>query len=252
MKQDRTMVAGNWKMHKTYQEGRDLALAIVDRLQPSPTKVVLATPYIHLKYLSGIIKDITNLHLAAQNVHHEIQGAYTGEVSAPMLRSIGVEYVIVGHSERREYFYETDDLIYQKIKRVLENDMQPIYCCGERLEVRDAGEHIQLVSDQVRTALFDLEEEQIRRCVIAYEPVWAIGTGRVATPEQAQEMHRHIRNMLREQFGEEIAEQTTILYGGSVKPDNAAELFSQPDVDGGLVGGASLNAEDFIKIVTSI
>ncbi len=251
MNTDRLMVAGNWKMHTTYSEGRELAQEIVELLQPTKVKVVFGTPFIHLKSISSVIRDINNLHLAAQNVHQEEKGAYTGEISAAMLRSVGTEYVIVGHSERRTYFQETDDLVYQKIKRVLENGMHPIYCCGERVEVRDAGEHLQLVAEQIETALFDLSAEQFSRCTVAYEPIWAIGTGNTATPEQTQEMHAHLRQLITKKYNSDLAEQTTILYGGSVKPANAKELFAQPDVDGALVGGASLNAKDFVAIINS-
>ncbi|MCB0571719.1 MAG: triose-phosphate isomerase [Phaeodactylibacter sp.] len=246
------IVAGNWKMYMDYEEGRALAKAIIARLQPSETLVVLGTPYIHLKGISGVIKDVSNLKLAAQNCHQENNGAYTGEVSAPMLKSCEVDYVILGHSERREYFHETDALIARKADAVLAQGMQPIYCCGERLEVREAGEHEALVSKQVSEALFHLDESQIRQAVIAYEPVWAIGTGKTASKEQAQEMHLHIRSLIRKQYGDDIAEGMTILYGGSVKPGNAKELFSQPDVDGGLIGGASLKADDFIAIIESM
>lgn len=242
------IAAGNWKMNMDYDEGRDLVKALVSGLPSSDTLVVLAPPYIHLKNVGGIIKDISTLKLAAQNCHQEESGAYTGEISAAMLKSCGVDFVILGHSERREYFGETDELIARKIDIVLKHGMQPIYCCGEKLEVREAGKHEGLVSGQVKTALFHLTKEQMGQVVIAYEPVWAIGTGKTASPEEAQEMHRHIRGLIGKQFGKEVAEATSILYGGSVKPDNARELFSQPDVDGGLVGGASLKAADFLAI----
>ncbi|MCO6476578.1 MAG: triose-phosphate isomerase [Phaeodactylibacter sp.] len=245
------IAAGNWKMNMDYDQGRDLAKAIVSGLQPSDALVILGTPYIHLKNISGIIKDISNIKLAAQNCHQEESGAYTGEISAAMLKSCGVEYVILGHSERREYFGESDELIAQKIDIVLKHGLQPIYCCGEKLEVREAGKHEELVGEQVKTALFHLTREQMKQVVVAYEPVWAIGTGKTATPQQAQEMHRFIRGLLRKKFGQEVAGGTSILYGGSVKPDNAKELFSQPDVDGGLVGGASLKAGDFLAIASS-
>ncbi len=246
------IVAGNWKMNKTYYEGRDLANQIVESLQPSEVLVVLCPPYIHLTNISNIIKDVTNLSVGAQNCYHKQHGAYTGEVSPEMLKSTGAEYVILGHSERREYFDESDELLAQKIDLVLETGLRPIFCCGEKLEVREAGEHEALVAQQVRTALFHLSPEAMQRVVIAYEPVWAIGTGKTASPEQAQDMHRYIRGLLAQQYGKEVAEGTSILYGGSVKPDNAAELFSQPDVDGGLIGGASLQAEDFMAIVSSM
>lgn len=245
------IAAGNWKMNMDYDEGRDLAKAIVSGLETSDVQVVLGTPYIHLKNISGIIKDISNLKLAAQNCHQEESGAYTGEVSAAMLKSCGVDYVILGHSERREYFGEQDALVARKIDIVLRHDMQAIYCCGEKLEVREAGKHEELVGEQVKTALFHLSKEQMGQVVVAYEPVWAIGTGKTASPQQAQEMHHFIRGLIRKKFGKEVAGATTILYGGSVKADNAREIFAQPDVDGGLVGGASLNAGDFLAIAAS-
>ncbi len=246
------IVAGNWKMNKTYTEGRDLANQIVESLQPSEVLVILCPPYIHLTNISNIIKDVTNLSVGAQNCYHKQQGAYTGEVSPQMLKSTGAEYVILGHSERREYFDESDEMLAQKIDLVLETGLRPIFCCGEKLEVREAGEHEALVARQVRTALFHLPPETMQRVVIAYEPVWAIGTGKTASPAQAQDMHRYIRGLLAQQYGSEVAEGTSILYGGSVKPDNATELFSQPDVDGGLIGGASLKADDFLAIVHSM
>ncbi|MCB0638486.1 MAG: triose-phosphate isomerase [Lewinella sp.] len=244
-----TIVAGNWKMHKDYEEGRRLALDLVAGLQPSDIKVILGTPFIHLKGVAHIISGISNLHLSAQNCHQEDSGAYTGEVSAGMLKSVGCDYVILGHSERREYYAEDDKLIGAKVRKALSTGLLPIYCCGEKLDVREAGKHEALVGEQVKTALFDLSPEDFGKIVIAYEPVWAIGTGKTASPEQAQEMHAFIRGLVREQYGEEVAEATSILYGGSVKPGNAAELFSQPDVDGGLVGGAALSADDFLAII---
>ncbi|HMQ49754.1 MAG TPA: triose-phosphate isomerase [Saprospiraceae bacterium] len=245
------IVAANWKMNMTYEQGRDLAKAIVNRLQPSAVKVVLGVPFIHLKNLSGTIKDISNLYLGAQNCHQQSSGAYTGEISAAMLKSCDVDYVILGHSERREYFGESDELVGEKIKTVLEQGMKVIYCCGEKLEVREADGHKALVGEQLKTAFAGLDEAAMKQMVIAYEPVWAIGTGKTASPEQAQEMHAHIRTILNDLYGDNIAQSTAILYGGSVKASNAKELFSQPDVDGGLIGGASLNAEEFIAIVES-
>ncbi|MCB0584580.1 MAG: triose-phosphate isomerase [Phaeodactylibacter sp.] len=245
------IAAGNWKMNMDYNEGRDLAKAVVSGLQPSDVLVVLGTPYIHLKNINGIIKDVSNIKLAAQNCHQEENGAYTGEVSAAMLKSCGVDFVILGHSERREYFGEDDKLIARKIDIVLRHGMQPIYCCGEKLEVREAGKHEELVGEQVKTALAHLTKEQMAQVVVAYEPVWAIGTGKTATPGQAQQMHKHIRSILREKFGKEVADATSILYGGSVKPGNAREIFAQPDVDGGLIGGAALKASDFLAIADS-
>lgn len=234
-----------------YEQGRDLTKAVIDGLQPSDALVILGTPFIHLRNVASIIKDISNLKLAAQNCHQEESGAYTGEVSASMLKSCGVEYVILGHSERREYFGEKDELIAKKIDAVLGQGMEPIYCCGEKLDVRESGKQNELVAEQVKTALFHLSAEDLQKVVIAYEPVWAIGTGKTASPAQAQEMHAHIRSLIRDQYGAEIADSITILYGGSVKPGNAKELFANPDVDGGLIGGASLKAADFNAIVDS-
>ncbi|KGE86415.1 MULTISPECIES: triose-phosphate isomerase [Phaeodactylibacter] len=251
MTKRKQIVAGNWKMNMDYEQGRDLTKAVIDGLQPSDALVILGTPFIHLRNVASIIKDISNLKLAAQNCHQEESGAYTGEVSASMLKSCGVEYVILGHSERREYFGEKDELIAKKIDAVLGQGMEPIYCCGEKLDVRESGKQNELVAEQVKTALFHLSAEDLQKVVIAYEPVWAIGTGKTASPAQAQEMHAHIRSLIRDQYGAEIADSITILYGGSVKPGNAKELFANPDVDGGLIGGASLKAADFNAIVDS-
>lgn len=251
MKKRQLIVAGNWKMNKNYEEGRDLAKDIVERLQPSQVIVVLATPFIHLNSISNIIKGVSNLKLGAQNCHQEESGAYTGEVSVGMLKSVGVEYVIIGHSERREYFEESDELLAKKVNAVLAKGLVPIFCCGEKLEVREADKHLQLVENQIKNALFHLSPTEFEKVVIAYEPVWAIGTGKTASPEQAQEMHLHIRNLLAKQYGDELAQATTILYGGSVNAANAKDIFQKPDVDGGLVGGASLKAEDFVTIVNS-
>lgn len=245
------IVAGNWKMNKTYEEGRTLVKEIVGQLQPSETLVVLCPPFLHLNAISGQIKDVRNLKLGAQNCHQEAAGAYTGEVSTAMLQSVGVEYVILGHSERREYFGETDELIAKKIDAALKEGLCPIYCCGEKLDVREAGGHLDLVAAQIKTALFHLPAADFEKVVIAYEPVWAIGTGKTATSQQAQEMHAHIRSLIASKYDQQVAGLTSILYGGSCNPSNAAELFSQPDVDGGLIGGASLKAGDFVAIVNS-
>lgn len=251
MTKRKQIVAGNWKMNMDYEQGRDLTKAVIDGLQPSDALVILGTPFIHLRNVASMIKDISNLKLAAQNCHQEASGAYTGEVSVGMLKSCGVEYVILGHSERREYFSEKDELIAKKIDAVLGQGMEPIYCCGEKLDVRESGKQNELVAGQVKTALFHLSAEDLQKVVIAYEPVWAIGTGKTASPAQAQEMHAHIRSLIRDQYGSDIADSITILYGGSVKPGNAKELFANPDVDGGLIGGASLKAADFNAIVDS-
>jgi triosephosphate isomerase (TIM) len=246
------IVAGNWKMNMNYEAGRDLTKSIVEKMKPSDTLVILGTPYIHLMNVSRIIKDISNLELSAQNCHQEERGAYTGEVSAGMIRSCGAAYVILGHSERREYFGEEDKLIAKKIDAALSQGLKPIYCCGEKLEVREAGKQNELVKEQIEQALFHLRPEAFSNIVIAYEPVWAIGTGKTASPEQAQEMHAYLRSLVKEKYGADAADGLSILYGGSVKPKNAKELFQQNDVDGGLIGGASLKADDFVAIINSI
>ena len=250
-KKRKQIVAGNWKMNTNYEQGRELAKAVMDKLVPSEVRVILAAPFTHLKVIHSVIVDVNDLFLGAQNCHQADAGAYTGEISAAMLKSVGVKCVILGHSERREYFQESDALIAQKIDQVLRHDMLPIFCCGEKLEVRESGGHLDLVASQVANALFHLSPEDFEKVIVAYEPVWAIGTGKVASPEQAQEMHAHIRQILAGHFGNELAQRTSILYGGSVKGSNAKELFAKPDVDGGLIGGAALNAEEFVQIVNS-
>jgi triosephosphate isomerase len=238
-------------MNKNYDEGRDLVKSIVEKLQTTNVVVILCPPFIHLYNAHAKTNDMANLFVGAQNCHQEASGAYTGEISAEMLKSTGASYVILGHSERRAYFNESDELIGQKVKAAIANDLQPIFCCGEPLEVREAGKHEALVEEQVKNALFDLSEEDFQKVVIAYEPVWAIGTGKTASPEQAQEMHHHIRQLVTKKYGKEVAEGLSILYGGSVKPGNAKEIFAKPDVDGGLIGGAALKADDFLAIVNS-
>jgi triosephosphate isomerase (TIM) len=250
MKRQR-IVAGNWKMNKTFGEGRELAFSIVRQLGPAEALAVLCPPYIHLSYLASVTKGIANVRLGAQNCYSEKSGAYTGEVSAAMLHSIGVEYVITGHSERREYFAETNEMLARKVDVVLEQGMRPIFCCGEKLDIREAATHLEYVGQQIKDSLFHLTKEQFSKVVLAYEPIWAIGTGKTASPRQAQEMHAHIRSIVAAHFGNDLANLTTILYGGSCKPSNSKELFSQPDVDGGLIGGASLVAQDFVSIVNS-
>ena len=243
------MVAGNWKMNKNYEDGRDLAMAVRDALGPSEVKVVFCTPYIHLKTVSIILKDILNIHLGAQNCHEKESGAFTGEISAPQLKSTGCEYVILGHSERREYFKESHDLLAEKTKAVLAHGMKPIFCFGEKLDSREARKQNQIVEKQLKESIFkNFSKEEFANITLAYEPVWAIGTGKTASPKQAQEMHQFIRSLVKKKYGAETADSTTILYGGSVKPANAKDLFSQPDVDGGLIGGASLKAPDFVEI----
>jgi triosephosphate isomerase len=243
------IVAGNWKMNLNFQEGRDLANDIIRNIGPSDILTILCPPFIHLNHLSVLTNGISNLEVGAQNCHSERAGAFTGEISAGMIKSTGAGFVIVGHSERREYFQENDALLANKVIAVLENGLRPIFCCGEKLEIREAGTQDALVQEQIEKGLFHLDNEAIKKVVIAYEPVWAIGTGKTASSQQAQEMHHFIRNLISKKYGAEIAEAIPILYGGSCKPDNAAEIFSQPDVDGGLIGGASLKAADFIAIV---
>jgi triosephosphate isomerase len=246
------IVAGNWKMNCTLPEGKKLASEVINMVQDevnNGAEVILIPPFIHLTGIHNLIGSSKNIFLGAQNCHQEKDGAFTGEVSASMLVSVGATHVILGHSERREYFSETDDLLSEKVKFTLENNLIPIFCCGERLEVREAGNHETLVKEQVEKALFGLSSDEIKKVVIAYEPVWAIGTGKTASAEQAQEMHAFIRNQIASKFSQEVADEISILYGGSVKPDNAREIFSQPDVDGGLIGGASLKSRDFTNII---
>lgn len=245
------IVAGNWKMNMNFQEGRDLASEIINSIGPSEVLTLLCPPFVHLNHISMLTNGISNLEIGAQNCHQSDSGAYTGEVSASMIKSVGASFVIIGHSERREYFNEDNALLAEKINTALKNDLKPIFCCGEKLDVREAGNHEELVKAQVEQGLFHLDAEAFSKVVIAYEPVWAIGTGKTASPQQAQEMHHFIRGLVAKKYGESVANSTSILYGGSCKPDNAEEIFSQPDVDGGLIGGASLKAADFIAIVKS-
>jgi triosephosphate isomerase len=230
-----------------------LAVDVLVELDKNPSKdtVILCPPFIHLTELVKVLKD-SDIKIGAQNCYYKDSGAFTGEVSVPMLASIGVEYVITGHSERRQLFNETDEIIAQKVKAILTQGLKPLFCCGEPLDVREKNQHPDYVSNQVKKSLFNLSAQEMGSVIIAYEPIWAIGTGVNPSPEQAQEMHLLIRNLLKEQFGNQLADSTTILYGGSVKSDNAASLFSKPDVDGGLIGGASLQAADFVKIVRSL
>jgi triosephosphate isomerase (TIM) len=243
------IVAGNWKMNKTLEEGKTLVEGIQQQLKNekvADAEIIVAPPFIHLATIAGMLgKDIG---LAAQNCASEPSGAFTGEVSAEMIRSAGAGYVIIGHSERRHYFGESGTVLKKKVELALEQELSPIFCCGEVLEERNSRAHFTVVERQLSDVLFFLSPEEFSRTIIAYEPVWAIGTGVTATPQQAQEMHAFIRGLIKKRYGESVAEHTTILYGGSCKPGNAAELFENPDVDGGLIGGASLKADDFIAI----
>ena len=248
------IAAANWKMNCTFQEGEKLLDGILDarvRLQPHQ-KVLFAVPYPYLLMTRSEVEEEYNYYAAAQNCHHKTEGAFTGEISAAMLHSIGVLYCIIGHSERREYNQETNAILAEKINRCYENFITPVFCCGEALAIREAGSQNDFVAAQLKESLFHLSPEKIRDIIIAYEPIWAIGTGKTATTEQAQEMHQYLRSIIADQYGSEIAGDIPILYGGSVKASNAGELFACADVDGGLVGGASLIASDFIEIINAL
>ena len=245
------IAAGNWKMNTNYSEGIALAEQISKHSTDPKGLVILAPPFTSLQGVNEVIKDNNHVKLAAQNCHVKEKGAYTGEISIDMLIAVGVEYVIIGHSERREHNKESNELLAKKVDLVLSKGLIPIFCCGESLEIREAGTHIDFVANQLKESLFHLSSSDFAKLVIAYEPIWAIGTGVTASPEQAQDMHQSIRKLLADQYNEAIANGTSILYGGSVKPANAKEIFSKADVDGGLVGGASLKAGDFGDIIDS-
>ncbi len=248
------VVAGNWKMNSTIDEAKKLTsevVGILSKEKQNDAVVVLCPPYPYLGMTRRDIGD-SQISVGAQNCHEADSGAYTGEVSTTMVKGMGAEYVIIGHSERREYFNESDELLAKKVSKVLAADLIPIFCCGESLEIRESGNHLDFVKQQLTQGIFHLNATEMEKLIIAYEPIWAIGTGKTASSDQAQEMHKELRDHLATKFGDEIAEQTPILYGGSVKPANAVEIFGQPDVDGGLVGGASLNSRDFADIVKAI
>jgi len=237
-------------MNTLLKDGMELAKAVeeLEKDKQSDALLIIAPPYTHLSRVNDLID---NVKLAAQNCASEESGAYTGEVSPDMLISAGVEFVIIGHSERRSFYHEDDELLNKKAKLAISKGLKPIFCCGEVLEEREQGRHFDVIREQLTVGLEGLGKEDINKVVIAYEPVWAIGTGVVATPDQAQEMHKFIRDLLVELFDQEVAANMPILYGGSCKPSNASELFANPDVDGGLIGGASLKAEDFLAIVNA-
>lgn len=248
------IAAANWKMNLNQQEAKDLLKNILDKL-PKLTdnqQVVFSVPAIYLSNAVQQIGGISNVFVAAQNCHQNSNGAFTGEISAPMYSSVGVNHIVIGHSERREYFAESDALLAEKVNAVLANNSTPIFCCGEPLGIREAGTQNAFVETQLINSLFHLTPEQLLKVVIAYEPIWAIGTGKTASSAQAQEIHAFIRSVLATKYGADIANQISILYGGSVKAANAVELFSQPDVDGGLVGGASLIATEFTAIINAL
>lgn len=246
----KNIVAGNWKMNKNLQEGVALAKEVEAAVVAAKkdVTVIVGTPFIHLTEVSKVI---SNVKLAAQNCADKVSGAYTGEISAEMVASTGAQYVILGHSERRSYYGETDAILSEKVKLALANNLEVIFCIGEVLEEREAGKHFEVVKSQLVNGIFNLTAEEFGKIVIAYEPVWAIGTGKTASSAQAQEIHKFIRETLAAQYGQEVADNTSILYGGSCNPTNAAELFANPDVDGGLIGGAALKVEQFIAIVTA-
>mgnify|MGYP003314088483 CR=1 FL=1 len=247
------IVAGNWKMNKTFEEADDLLNSIMEQLEQvdlNGTQVIVCPPFPYLEMASDYAND-SYFMVGAQDVSTEEMGAFTGEISAPMLKSMELDYCIVGHSERRQYHHETNQQIAQKVNQLLRNEIKPIVCCGEVLEERESNKQFEVVGSQIREGLFHLSAEEFGNIIIAYEPVWAIGTGKTATPAQAQEMHAYIRGLIAEKYGQKVADNCSILYGGSCKPGNAKELFSNPDVDGGLIGGASLKAEDFVAIATA-
>jgi triosephosphate isomerase len=248
------IVAGNWKMNNDLKASKSLVKKIVKRVKKKElqnTRVIVSPTFVNLERVAKRTRK-SEVEVAAQNMHFEKSGAYTGEISAEMLKAIGVEIVILGHSERREYFGEDDAFLAKKVDTALANEMETIFCFGEVLEDRKADKHFDVVESQIKNALFHLEAKDWKNIVLAYEPVWAIGTGETASPEQAQEMHAFIRKIVAEKYNSEIAEEVSILYGGSVKPANAKEIFSKPDVDGGLIGGAALNADDFEAIINAI
>lgn len=246
----KNIVAGNWKMNKSFAEAKELMSQLLGYVQQNKTncEVMIAPPALFLAEAKSVFAN-GEVGVYAQDISEFESGAYTGEISASMLASMELSGSIVAHSERRQYHNETDQAAAVKVKALLDKGMTPIYCNGEKLEERKSGEFLNVIKTQTETALFGLSAEEIKKVVIAYEPVWAIGTGETATAEQAQEVHAFIRNLIAEKYGKEVAEEVSILYGGSVKPDNAKEIFSQPDVDGGLIGGAALKIEDFSKII---
>ena len=244
------IVAGNWKMNNDLTATNILISELIKKEKTTNAEVMIAPAFVNLLEASKLLKD-SSIIVAAQNMHFASGGAYTGEISAAMLKSIGVNTVILGHSERREYFSEDDNLLKQKVDKALEERMKIIFCFGEKWEDRSVDNHFIVVENQIKNALFHLENENWESIVLAYEPVWAIGTGQTASPEQAQEMHAFIRNLVKKHYNSTISEEVSILYGGSVKPENAKEIFGKNDVDGGLIGGAALNADNFMAIVNA-
>jgi triosephosphate isomerase len=248
------IVAGNWKMNLSFNEADDLINEIIefnDSGYSDKVSVVLCPPLVYLELATDYAQE-TGLNIGAQNLSQYDNGAFTGEISAQMLASMNVDFCIIGHSERRKYFNESHETLALKVDQAIKHNISPIFCCGELLPERESGQHFDVVKKQLAESLFHLDKADFEKAVIAYEPVWAIGTGINASPEQAQEMHKYIRGLINEKYGDKVSENTSILYGGSCNSKNAAELFSMPDVDGGLIGGASLKAEEFISIIRSV
>ena len=248
------IIAGNWKMNLTFDEGQKLTSEIVNMYSQegiSDVDVVLNVPFPHLHPVKKLIGSVSRIGVGAQNCSDKEAGAFTGEVSAKIIKSFGADYVIIGHSERRSYFKESNELLALKVKQALSHGLTPIFCCGESLEIREAGTHEPNVKFQLTEALFDLDKDEISKIVIAYEPIWAIGTGKTATADQAQEMHLALRRHIASKYGKDTADNISILYGGSMNAGNASDLLSKPDVDGGLIGGASLKSKDFLEIIKS-
>ncbi len=248
------VAAANWKMNLTYQQAEQLITDIINtpHTLADHQLAVFAVPFPYLKMVADKVKGKSGAGVAAQNCYTQKAGAYTGETSVEMLQSVGATYVVLGHSERREYFNESNQMLADKVNIVLSYGLTPIFCCGEALNIREAGTQNDYVGNQLKESLFHLSAEELQKIIIAYEPIWAIGTGKTATSDQAQEMHAHLRSVLATQYGKEVADTISILYGGSVKGSNAKEIFSQPDVDGGLVGGASLKADEFVQIINGL
>lgn len=247
------IIAGNWKMNKSFEEAMALTSEVVQMVKSEymgSAETVLIPPFVYVNAVSRMVSG--NIRTGAQNCSNHASGAYTGEVSASMIKSCGAAYVIIGHSERRQYFAEHNDWLARKVDAAFANGLIPIYCCGETLEERESNTHFDVLGKQIREGLFHLSADQMQTTVVAYEPVWAIGTGKTATTAQAQEVHAFIRNLIREHYNAAVADEVTIQYGGSVKPDNAAELFNAPDIDGALVGGAALQSRSFVDIVKAM
>ena len=245
------IVAGNWKMNKNYSEAVELASEILKLATQTKCIKIVIPPFPFIYAVNEILKSKNDFYVGAQNMHDQEQGAFTGEVSAPELSSVGAKYVLIGHSERRMFFKEDEAFLKNKINTALKNHLSPIYCFGESIEERESGNYLKVIEKQLSEVLFHLHDEEIIKIVLAYEPVWAIGTGKTASPEQAQEVHQFVRTLIKQNYSTETAESISILYGGSCNAQNAKTLFSMPDIDGGLIGGASLKAQDFITITNS-